>query len=184
MSMSTTGATQVGAGRVLLPFVAIPSPTFFPKINSKTPEFAMPTKRIKRPNETRTRTKALRPLYILRHVLPCRCYWGSIGLEDWFSDGIKLAFCWDDGGFQHITDCTCRILTSSDDDEASSGRDCDCDCDDGCILKRIGRRTRLVHIVSVLGVVTTIQDRLPGCGMWDLASSLVWQENSSRLRWK
>ncbi|KIJ31412.1 hypothetical protein M422DRAFT_266957 [Sphaerobolus stellatus SS14] len=52
-------ATQVGAGRVLLPFAAFPSPTFFPKINSKTPEVAMPTKRIKHPNKTGTQPKAL-----------------------------------------------------------------------------------------------------------------------------
>ncbi|KIJ31406.1 hypothetical protein M422DRAFT_266945 [Sphaerobolus stellatus SS14] len=56
-------ATQVGAGRVLLPFTAFPSPTFFPKINPKTLEFTMPTKRIKHPNETRTQPKALHGMF-------------------------------------------------------------------------------------------------------------------------
>ncbi|KIJ42192.1 hypothetical protein M422DRAFT_254570 [Sphaerobolus stellatus SS14] len=56
-------ATQVGAGRVLLPFTAFLLPTFFPKINPKKLEFAMPTKRIKHPNETRTQPKALHGMF-------------------------------------------------------------------------------------------------------------------------
>ncbi|KIJ42219.1 hypothetical protein M422DRAFT_254628 [Sphaerobolus stellatus SS14] len=75
-------ATQVGAGRVLLPFAAFPSPTFFPKINSKTPEVAMPTERLKHPSETRIQPKVLHPSYILR---PCmdETQVGEMGCARW-----------------------------------------------------------------------------------------------------
>ncbi|KIJ42216.1 hypothetical protein M422DRAFT_254625 [Sphaerobolus stellatus SS14] len=54
-------ATQVGAGRVLLR--SLPIANLLSKINSKTPEVAMPTEHIKHPSETGTQPKALHGMF-------------------------------------------------------------------------------------------------------------------------